>query len=79
MVELAVAASIYAYKDRLADGFDRGLTESMRQYGPDDVEKTTDFDLMQAKVSTSEWIFGVEQLSNRRMQFLSIEIRYIPA
>lgn len=50
-MELTVAASIYAYKDRLADGFDRGLAESMKQYGPFDVKKTADFDLMQATVS----------------------------
>ena len=50
IVELAVATSIYAYKDRLADGFDRGLAESMKKYGPYDIKKTADFDLMQATV-----------------------------
>lgn len=51
IIELAVATSIYAYKDRLADGFDRGLTESMKQYGSYENKKTTDFDIMQATVS----------------------------
>lgn len=48
IIELAVAASIYAYRDRLADGFDRGLTESMKQYESYENKKTTDFDIMQA-------------------------------
>lgn len=52
IVELAVATSLYAYKDRLASGFERGLNESMIKYGPEDVARTRDFDLMQGKVNT---------------------------
>lgn len=50
IVELAIATSMYAYKDRLADGFDKGLNDSMEKYGPEDVERTNDFDKMQIKV-----------------------------
>lgn len=42
---------MYAYKDRLADGFDKGLNDSMIKYEADDVIIITDFDLMQGKVN----------------------------
>lgn len=51
IVELAVATSMYAYKDRLADGFDKGLEQSMLSYGPDDPQRTIDFYWMQRKVN----------------------------
>lgn len=41
---------MYAYKDRLADGFDKGLENSMLSYGPDDPQRTIDFFWMQRKV-----------------------------
>lgn len=41
---------MYAYKDRLADGFDQGLTNSMIKYEADDIAIINDFDLMQGKV-----------------------------
>lgn len=50
MVELGIAVSMYAYKDRLADGFDKGLENSMLSYGPDDPQRTIDFFWMQRKV-----------------------------
>lgn len=50
IVELACATSMYAYKERLADGFDKGLNDSMIKYEADDVVIITDFDLMQGKV-----------------------------
>lgn len=50
IVELTVVASVYAHKDRLADGFDRGLNQSMINYGPDSWITTTDFDWMQNKL-----------------------------
>lgn len=50
IMELAVATSVYAYKDRLADGFDKGLAENMKQYGPYGAKTTIDFDLMQSTV-----------------------------
>lgn len=50
IIELALATSMYAYKDRLADGFDKGLTDSMIKYEADNVAIITDFDLMQGKV-----------------------------
>ncbi|XP_031617193.1 tetraspanin-7-like [Contarinia nasturtii] len=46
-IELCIAASIYAYKDRLADGFDKGLTNSMLSNSVDDPQRTIDFNWMQ--------------------------------
>lgn len=50
VIEIGMAMSIYAYKDRLADGFDRGLNQSMAQYGIGSAAKTADFDRMQEKL-----------------------------
>lgn len=50
VIELGIAVSMYAYKDRLADGFDKGLENSMLTYGPDDPQRTIDFFWMQRKV-----------------------------
>jgi hypothetical protein len=50
VLELAVATSTFTYKDRLADGFDLGLNQSMQNYGPNSMEKSADFDAMQIKV-----------------------------
>lgn len=49
VLEITLTASIYAYQDRLSNGFSRGLNKSMQSYGQD-VIRTADFDLMQAKV-----------------------------
>lgn len=51
VIELAIAASLYAYKDHLADGLHKGLNQSIHKYGPDAVMKSADFDAMQANVS----------------------------
>lgn len=59
IVELACATSMYAYKDRLSDGFDKGLNDSMVKYEADDLTIITDFDLMQGKVCrTASLIFA---------------------
>lgn len=50
ILELALAGSIYAYKDRLKDGFDVGLAKSMEGYGSVSNSKTIDFDYMQSKL-----------------------------
>ncbi|CRL01350.1 CLUMA_CG014467, isoform A [Clunio marinus] len=47
MIELAIAAGLYTYKDHLADGLQQGLNQSIRNYGPDYVMKSADFDAMQ--------------------------------
>lgn len=48
-LEIAVTISIYAYKDKLSGGFDRGLNESMKIYGESSII-STDFDVMQSEV-----------------------------
>lgn len=50
-IELAIAASLYTYKDHLADGLKKGLNHSINNYGPDFVMKSADFDVMQEKVN----------------------------
>lgn len=50
-IELAIAASLYTYKDQLADGLQKGLNQSIRNYGPDAVMKSADFDAMQENVN----------------------------
>lgn len=51
VLEIGLAISIYAYKDRLSDGFDRGLNQSMSAYGSvGSAAKTADFDRMQEKL-----------------------------
>lgn len=42
---------MYAYKDRLADGFDKGLEDSMRANSIDDPQRNIDFNWMQRKVN----------------------------
>lgn len=50
IVQLACATSMYAYRNRIANGFDEGLNNSMIKYGPEDVIRTIDFDIMQGRV-----------------------------
>lgn len=50
LLEIVLTASIYAYRERLTHGFERGLNVSLQNYGLD-VIKSADFDVMQAKVS----------------------------
>lgn len=54
LLEIVLTASIYAYRERLTHGFDRGLNQSLHNYGQD-VIKSADFDVMQAKVSEMVW------------------------
>jgi hypothetical protein len=51
VIELAIAASLYMYKDHLADGLQKGLNQSIRNYGPEFVMKSADFDAMQENVN----------------------------
>lgn len=50
-IELAIAVSMYTYKDHLADGLQKGLNQSIRNYGPEFVMKSADFDAMQENVN----------------------------
>lgn len=50
LLEIVLTASIYAYRERLTHGFDRGLNISLTNYGQD-VIRTADFDVMQAKLA----------------------------
>lgn len=59
VVELGIAVSMYAYKDRLADGFDKGLENSMLTYGPDDTTRTIDFMWMQRKVKNDAQLSSI--------------------
>lgn len=52
ILEVAVTISIYAYKDTLSGGFDRGLNQSMKIYGESAIV-STDFDVMQSEVCCS--------------------------
>lgn len=63
VIELAIAASLYAYKDHLADGLHKGLNQSIHKYGPDAVMKSADFDAMQANVSIKHKTFNFFLLS----------------
>lgn len=51
VIELAIAASLYTYKDHIADGLQKGLNHSIRNYGPVQVIKSADFDAMQENVN----------------------------
>ncbi|XP_063701517.1 tetraspanin-7-like [Culicoides brevitarsis] len=46
ILELVMAVSVYAYKDRLAADFDQSLNRSMEEYGPNKVH-SYDIDVMQ--------------------------------
>jgi hypothetical protein len=50
LLEISAGISIYAYRDKLIDGFGKGLNESLTSYKTDR-EKASDFDLMQSTVS----------------------------
>jgi len=50
LLEISAGVSIYAYRDKLVDGFGKGLNQSLASYGTDP-QKTSDFDLMQSTVS----------------------------
>jgi len=50
LLEISAGVSIYAYRDKLLDGFGKGLNQSLANYMTDQ-EKASDFDLMQSTVS----------------------------
>lgn len=50
VIELAIAASLYTYKDHLAVGLQQGLNNSIINYGPKYVMQSADFDAMQENV-----------------------------
>ena len=50
LLEISAGVSIYAYRDKLLDGFGKGLNQSLDNYMTDQ-EKASDFDLMQSTVS----------------------------
>jgi hypothetical protein len=50
LLEISAGVSIYAYRDKLLDGFGKGLNQSLANYMTDK-EKASDFDLMQSTVS----------------------------
>lgn len=52
VIELIVAGSLYTYKDHLADGLQKGLNQSIRNYGPQTIKKSAEFDAMQENVKT---------------------------
>lgn len=45
--------SIYAYRENLTDGFDKGLTRAMQHYRNDSDHMANNFDRMQEAVSIS--------------------------
>jgi len=47
LLEISAGVSIYAYRDKLLDGFSKGLNQSLANYNTDP-EKASDFDLMQS-------------------------------
>lgn len=44
--------SIYAYRENLTDGFDKGLTRAMQHYRNDSDHMANNFDRMQEAVSS---------------------------
>jgi tetraspanin-7 len=50
VLEISAGVSVYVYRDKLLDGFDKGLDQSIATYTTDH-EKANDFDLMQSTVS----------------------------
>lgn len=51
VVETIIAGSLFSYKDSFTEGLKGGLNQSIRNYGPDYVMKSADFDAMQEHVS----------------------------
>ncbi|CAG9814088.1 unnamed protein product [Phaedon cochleariae] len=47
VMELGAGISIFAYRAKLSDGFDKGLTQAMMNYRNDSTHLAGDFDLMQ--------------------------------
>lgn len=51
VLELGAGVSIFAYRSKLAEGFDQGLNQSIVNYQNGTREQSADFDLMQSTVS----------------------------
>jgi hypothetical protein len=51
MLEISAGVSVYVYREKLLEGFDKGLGQGIATYTTDH-EKAKDFDLMQSTVST---------------------------
>ncbi|CAH1102978.1 unnamed protein product [Psylliodes chrysocephalus] len=47
LLELGAGISIFAYRNKLTDGFDKGITQAMMNYRNDSGHLAQDFDLMQ--------------------------------
>jgi Tetraspanin family len=56
---------MYTYKDHLADGLQKGLNQSIRNYGPDFVMKSADFDAMQENVNFNEFLTAAADATAR--------------
>lgn len=52
IIETIIAGSLFTYKDSFSEGLKGGLNKSIRNYGPETVMKSADFDAMQEHVST---------------------------
>lgn len=50
LLEISAGVSIYAYREKLLEGFGKGLNQSLASYQTDQ-EKASDFDLVQSTVS----------------------------
>jgi tetraspanin-7 len=50
MLEISAGVSVYVYREKLLEGFDKGLGQGIAMYTTDH-EKAKDFDLMQSTVS----------------------------
>jgi hypothetical protein len=50
VLEICAGVSVYIYREKLVEGFDKGLGQSIATYTTDD-EKANDFDIMQSTVS----------------------------
>ncbi|XP_018574177.1 tetraspanin-7-like [Anoplophora glabripennis] len=62
VMELGAGVSIFAYRTKLTEGFDKGLTQAMINYRNDTAHLATDFDLIQGTLhccgnhKSSDWL-----------------------
>lgn len=52
VLELGAGISIFAYRAKLTEGFDKGLTQAMTNYRNDSAHLADDFDRIQETVTT---------------------------
>jgi hypothetical protein len=57
LLEISAGVSVYVYRERLLEGFDKGLGQSIATYTTDP-KKASDFDLMQSTVSVRHYTLG---------------------